>query len=274
MKFNHTLRAATAATVLATASLSASAGLVVLDGWQLVTPNINVSNIGRLNLVSGTATVLQEVNGSNNAFVNAKFSESGSIFSLSYTKENVVGAGDTGSPTSLGETLTLGFTNVLGHVTALNAGGGFKYVFDSGNVLLSGTSGNYASGSIVGIGGNLGSTTIVGGVNGDSTILAAIGAILNVSFDLRDSLGVSLKPDLLAGKVLFEAVTNNNITSSSGFGACGFTPFVAGDRCQTFSVASAGDAYLLRNVPEPGSIALLGLGLMGLGAMRRRKSVK
>lgn len=274
MKCNHLLRAVTAATVLATASLSASAGLVVLDGWQLVTPTINITNIGRLNLVSGTATVQQEVNAANTAFVGAKFSEFGSIFSLSYTKENVVGAGDTGSPLGLGETLTLAFTNVLGHVTALNAGGGFKYVFDSGSLLLSGASGNYASGSIIGIGGNLSATAIVGGVNGDSTLLASIGAILNASFDLKDSLGASLKPDLLAGKVLFEGVTNNNTTSSTGFGACTFTPLVAGDRCQTFSVASAGDGYLLRNVPEPGSIALFGLGLMGLAAMRRRKSVE
>src|SRR5256885_15780565 len=112
MNLRKTGRVVCAAIFMASASTSASATSIVLDGWQLVTPTGITTQIGRLNLVSGTSTVEQQVDGTGNAFVGAKFAEFGSIFSVTFTHENVVGAGDVGAPSVLSDDLTLSFRNV------------------------------------------------------------------------------------------------------------------------------------------------------------------
>ena len=275
MNLRKTGRMVGAAIFMALASTSASASPIVLDGWQLWTSTGVTTQIGRLNLVNGTSTVEQQVDGTGNVFVGAKFAEFGSIFSITFTPENVVGAGDVGAPAVLSDSLTLTFSNVMGTVTALNAGGGFGYMFNSGSFVMSGIFGNYASGSIVGLGGNASSTAVIGGFSGDSTMLETIASILSLNFDLRDSSGVSLKPALATGDVLFEAVTHNNTTGLVGVGSCTFN---AGARCVSTSVASSGDAYLVRtssvpdppSVPEPASLFLVGSGLLALTARRRR----
>ncbi len=257
---------------MALASASASASVIVLDGWQLWTPTGVTTQIGRLNLVSGTATVEEQVDGTGNAFVGAQFAEFGAIFSVTFTPENVVGAGDVGAPSILSDSLTLTFSNVMGTVDALIAGGGFHYVFDSGSFVMTGIGGNYASGSLVGLGGNASSTAVMGGFDGDSSMLARITSILNLNFDLRDSSGVSLKPDLATGAVFLDAVTNSSANGVVGVSGCSFNP---GARCISVSTASAGNAYLVRtssdsSVPEPASMMLVGVGLLALGAARRR----
>lgn len=250
----------------------------VLDGWKLEGTNFGTyANIGRLNLVSGNATVEQEVNNLGNVFVGSRFSESGQIFSLSYTVENTVGVGDTGLPTSFGlnKAITLDFSATTGVVTGL-AGAGFTYNFQSGSFMFTADSDtttllnglDTASGSIVGLGGTLASTSIIGGLNGDSTVLARVLAMTNLAF--YDNLGNNLATQLQSGQVLFQAVTNNNVSTSAppSSGACSFD---AAATCLTFLVASAGDGYLVRDLPEPGTLALLGLGLVGGAVARRRQ---
>jgi hypothetical protein len=271
MNLEKTGRTVCAAIFMGLATASASASIIVLDGWQLVTSTGITTQIGRLNLINGTSTLEQQVDGTGNAFVGAKFSEFGTIFSGTFTPENVVGAGDIGAPSPLSDSLTLAFSNVTGTVTALNAGGGFGYIFNSGTFLMSGVAGNYASGSMIGLGGNASSTAVIGGFSGDSTTLETIASILSLNFDLRDSSGVSLKPALATGDVLFETVTHHNTTGAPGVGQCSFN---AGARCISMSVASSGDAYLVRTstepepsrVPEPASLILVAFGLLALAA--------
>lgn len=254
---------------LIAAASSPAYGYVVLDGWKLDTTSGSTSNIGRINLVSGTALVEQEVNGSGNVFVGAQFKEAGTIYSVTYTPENVAGAGDTGAPAVLHTMLTISFADVFGEVTALNSSGGFEYNFTSGSFLISAGGGGTASGSIVGIGGNAASTNIIGGVNGDSTILASILSTTGL-FNFYDSANNLLNPGFATGDFLFEAVTNNNLTGKVGAGICTFN---AAAGCLSFSVASGGDAYIVQRVSEPATLGLLGLGLLGMGfAARKRKA--
>ena len=270
MNLKQISSAVAAVALLAASSVSASAA-TVLDGWQLVTPKGTTIDIGRLNLSGGIATVYQEIDANNQAFVGSRFSESGQIFALGFQTEDTPGAGDGSDPANTPDSLKLKFSNVRGTVTQLNVGGGFHYTFDSGSFVLSGLSGNYASGSIIGLGGNASSTAVIGGFNGDSTILSQISTILNAAFDMRDNMGVSLKPELASGNVLFEAVTNNNLTNVLGIAPCDFD---TSKRCAVLRVASGGDAYLVRQVPEPGTLALTGFALLGLGMARRRRQVK
>jgi hypothetical protein len=63
-----------------------------------------------------------------------------------------------------------------------------------------------------------------------------------------------------------------NIVIPSKAGDCGKPGEPAGCGLSHFTVFNPGDGDLDLDVPEPGSLALLGLGLIGLGFVRRRQT--
>ena len=252
--------------VAALPAFAAPAQSAVLDAWQLVINGNTYDDIGRLSLTAGSAQIQQETP----IAVGARFTEAGFIFSISYVQDNVVGAGDTTifpSAFAPNDALELVFTNVTGQVTSVGPGLGFGFDFQSGDLTIQTaiTDTLLATGTVTGVGGTLQATPGISGVNGESVTQVRIDSLFN-GFAILDSAGNPV--DL--STALFEAVTNNQTTGVVGSGPCTFD---ATANCITFNVNSNGDAFLVTQVPEPGTLALLGasMAVLGFGALRRKK---
>ncbi len=280
MKFRKLAIAAALVGSTAIVSVPAQAGYEILDAWQvnLLGGTANNNNIGHLAAVGGVSNITQEVNADGSVFVGAKFTNFGGIVQVSIIKENVPGSGDftpPGDPVPpLDPQMRISFDNLSGKVVSVGPTGGIDFEYDPGvgNVFFQewdGTGWNTVADLAImaPAGGDVNGFVGTSDISGSSNITLAL---LSETYSelFQDASGKNLLP----GGIIF-ALDTTNKAPQGAFApvavACG--TFDTG-WCASTTLTMEGSLNALAQVPEPATLALLALGILGMGTVTRRRS--
>lgn len=277
--------AATAVAAAVVAPLPASAGVV--DSWQLTLSALNGLNIGGAGAISGASnatnidhlvingksTINQTVVGG--VALGQSFTDSGYLQFLTNSTEGGGATPFLNFGTAGGNQL-YGYLQFTGLTGVLNANGSITFNPGSGSVgffveddgdLKSGTGNVLQVASYKVIAPSGGSNLdFFGGTAANSTVDVTLELLSEIVPNFFAYAGGIAMPLMNLHLVNVDSLLDPNLQFQPNP-----SPVPSGNGVSVIHVQNAGQ-YNVTTVPEPGTLALLGIGLAGFGFMRRRKS--
>lgn len=269
---------------------TSAASATIIDAWKLNLGSLNglflsggvqiagatdATDINNVN-VNGFSTISQTV--VDGVALGQPFTDSGSLQLTTYVSESLPSSPSLDWGTDSNDKQLFGYLEFLGLTGVLNNDGSITFNPGSGTIKLwvendgdlKSTTGNVLNLATYELLAPSGGSDLdfFGGTAADSTIAVTA----KVTSALLPNLFASSTGDPLT-LVTLHLVNTNSLLNPDIDPNPDNSGVINGNGTSLIHVQNAGQ-YNLATVPEPGALSLVGLGLIGLGAMRRRRMTK